>query len=92
MQVSWINSKVEVKFMSLVVIDGICADKASLLDVCSVCISCTIDSIELLCLVGIEEIIRYDMLDQEEAVSVANVVGNLVVRVSQIDSCDLFAD
>ena len=91
MHVSRVNCKIEVKPMSLVVIDGICADKASLFYISSICVPSTVDCIELLCLFGIEEIIRYDMLHQEKAVRVADVISNLVIRISQVDPCDLFA-
>lgn len=91
MQVSWINSKVEVESMSFVIIDRISADQSSLFNISSVGVPCTVDSIKLLRLIGIKKIIRYDMLHQKQSIRVTDMICNLVVRVPQVNSCDLLA-
>lgn len=91
MQVIWINSKVEVKSMPFVVIDRICTNQSSLFNISSVGVPCTVNRIKLLCLVGIKKIIRYDMLHQKQPIRMTDVISNLVVRVPQVNSCDLFA-
>lgn len=92
MLVVGVDGEIEVKFMRFVIADGVCSDKSSAFDICSIVIASAVDSVKLLCVVAVIEVIGYGVFYKEQLIGVADVVFDLVVGISQINSGYFFGD
>ena len=73
--------------MSRIIQERIGPNQPSSLKVTSISIPCRVDSIELRGVLPIIQIIRNELLNEEEIIGMADVVLNLVVRVPEVDPC-----
>lgn len=79
MQVRRIDSQVKVEFMSRIIQQRIGSNQPPPLEVTSISIPRGIDCIELRGVLSVIQIIRDQLLDEEEVVGMTDMVLNLVV-------------
>jgi hypothetical protein len=86
MLVVGVDGEIEVEFMGFVIADRVCSDKSSPFDICSIVIASAVDSVELLGVVAVIEVIGYGVLYKKQLICVADVVFHFVVGISQVNS------